>query len=948
MSILLSLVFFLSGAAGLVFETLWFRTAGLTFGNSVWASSLVLSSFMGGLALGNGLAARFGRRVQRPLLGYAGLEIVVGVTGFLLVLLLPLLPQLLAPLFRPFLEQPAVLNPLRFGIAFVLLSVPTTAMGMTLPLMVKAMTQGSPDFGRALGRLYGLNALGAMMGAMAGEWWLLPSLGVTGTGLAAASMNALAAAGALVAHQRYREAKAVPALSEAPSPTSITWSGDLIRLLTAAMLAGAILIALEVVWFRFLQLFILSTTRGFALMLLVVLFGIGTGGLVSTLWLRVHPGAFRFVSHLSILAGLLTLWTYVGFENVPAGLDGARRVEFFDTLMLCTRLMLPVAFVSGILFTFVGRAVYESHREETGAVGWVTLFNTMGAALGALGAGWILLPRLGVETSLFLMALTYGVVALVVPRSLAKEATALRARAFARVLAAVLVISLVAFPFGLMRNHFVPLANAGYMSPDTEMVEFREGLTETISLLQTYWLGEPYSARLVTNSFSMTGTGLKAQRYMRYFAYWPLVFHERVEKALLISYGLGITADALTQSPELKQLDVVDISRDIVGMSDILYPDPETRPLNDPRVKVFIEDGRFYLLTTDERYDLITGEPPPLMVAGVVNLYTEEYFELMRNRLRDGGYVTYWLPAVHLPPAASRSIVKGFCNVFPDCSLWRGARLELVLIGSRGATGRIKEEAFARWWNDPAIKKDLETIGLESPGLLLSTFIADADDLEVFAADAEPLVDNYPFRLGRDIVDREAFDERVRFYIDFVKDDVVQERYKNSAYLRKRLPESLLAAGIEAFPYHSVNERSLNAGANAPLYFDELDHILQETELQTTALWLLGDPHAFSGVVDTLVAKNVSHPTVEYHLGLRALSERRYAEAAAHLAKAQNLGDTNPKIYYLRIVALAYADETDKAREAIAALVAADPLSTEQKGFWDFCSRKLGLQLPQS
>ena len=177
MSILLSFVFFVSGAAGLVFETLWFRTAGLAFGNSVWASSLVLSSFMGGLALGNGLAARFGRRVQRPVLGYAGLEIVVGVTGLGLVLLLPLLPQVLAPLFRPFLEQPAVLNPLRFGIAFVLLSVPTTAMGMTLPLMVKAMTQGSPDFGRALGRLYGLNTLGAMTGAIAGEWWLLPSLG---------------------------------------------------------------------------------------------------------------------------------------------------------------------------------------------------------------------------------------------------------------------------------------------------------------------------------------------------------------------------------------------------------------------------------------------------------------------------------------------------------------------------------------------------------------------------------------------------------------------------------------------------------------------------------------------------------------------------------------------------------------------------------------------------
>ena len=255
-----------------------------------------------------------------------------------------------------------------------------------------------------------------------------------------------------------------------------------------------------------------------------------------------------------------------------------------------------------------------------------------------------------------------------------------------------------------------------------------------------------------------------------------------------------------------------------------------------------------------------------------------------------------------------------------------------MLVRSRGATGRIEEESFARWWKGPAIRKDLEIIGLESPGLLLSTFIADAGDLEDFAADAEPLVDNYPFRLGRDIVDREAFGERVRFYVDVVKDDVVQERYRNSAYLRKRLSESRFAAGLEAFPYHSVNERSLDAGVNAPLYFDELDHVLHETELQTTALWLLGDPHAFSGVVDALVAKNASHPTVEYHLGLRALAERRYAEAAGHLAKAQRLGDPNPKIYYLRVLALAYADELDEAREVIAELVTADPSSTEQKG----------------
>jgi predicted membrane-bound spermidine synthase len=944
MSIALSFVFLLSGVAGLVFETLWFRMAGLTFGNSVIASSLVLSSFMAGLAMGNAFAAGRGSRIRRPIVAYAVLECVVGITGLALVLVFPRLPALLAPVWRPLLEAPLSLNLIRFGLGFLLLVIPTTAMGMTLPLMVKALNQHRPDFGSALGWLYGVNTIGAMSGAVLGEWLLIPRLGVLGSAGAAAALNFFAALGALAVERAMRARPAVAA-EPAARASDIRPDLSLSRLLLAAALSGALLLALEVVWFRFLQLFILSTTRGFAVMLLVVLLGIGAGGLASTLWLRRDPQAYRLLAPLALLLGFLTMGSYFAFEGAPASAAGARSALFTDTLVLSLRLMLPVSFVSGVLFTFLGRAVYDARAEETAAVGWVTLSNTLGAAAGAVLAGWVFVPGLGVEKSIFLLALAYGAVAVLVFRrsSLATRTTRL---AFG-LLSCLFAGTAIFFPFGLMKNHFVPESVAVYRAPDAEILEVREGRSETIVYLQSYWMGEPYSARLITNSFSMTATGLRADRYMKHFVYWPLAFHPRIEKALLISYGFGITAGALTSASEIEAIDVVDISRDIVDMSRHVYPDPDQRPLNDPRVDLFIEDGRFFLLASGEQYDLITAEPPPTMVAGVVNLYTQEYFELIRGRLAEGGLVTYWLPVVFLSPDAARSVIKGFCNAFPDCTLWRGARLELVLAGSRNASGPIRQEAFERIWRNGDTLSELTRIGFETPGMLLSTFIGDHAFLEEFTRDAAPLVDNYPDRLGLYMASREEFAERVAFYTALVDPAEVEKRYRSSAFLKDRLPAALFDAGLESLPYENFAEVGLDAGPGSlPVYLEPIDRILTETRLRTPALWLMGDHAETSGVIESFVERNELNETVYYHLGLRAFAERRFDEAERHFASAQELGVGKTELQYYRILALAYAGRLEDAEALARELPPAPSSNRADEAFWNFCQRRFGLEPP--
>ncbi len=181
---------------------------------------------------------------------------------------------------------------------------------------------------------------------------------------------------------------------------------------------------------------------------------------------------------------------------------------------------------------------------------------------------------------------------------------------------------------------------------------------------------------------------------MKLFVYLPVALHPDPRSALLISYGVGSTAKALTDTAGLETIDVVDTSRDVLEMNRIVYPDPGSLPLADPRVRVHIEDGRFFLQTTSKRFDIITGEPPPPKHAGIVNLYTREYFALVRDRLREGGIATYWLPVHALTESDSKAILRAFCDVFEDCTLWDGSPLNWIMMGTRDARGPVSQRTL--------------------------------------------------------------------------------------------------------------------------------------------------------------------------------------------------------------------------------------------------------------
>ena len=879
----LAAVFFLSGAAALLFESLWFRQTLLAFGSSVQASSLVLSSFMAGLALGNAAAARFGTRVRRPILVYALLELAVGALGIGLVLVLPRLGPLLAPVFGPLLGTDALLQPLRFAFGFVLLLGPAAAMGATLPLLVRVLSRRSEDFGRTLAALYGWNTLGAVFGAVAGEVWLLSPLGVVWTAAVAAGLNFLAAVGAFAVIRLRPEADR---LEIGAGEAAVTQHGDArrtARLLLAAFLSGGLLLGLQVVWIRLLVLFVAGTSRAFAVMLAVVLAGIALGSLGASVWMGRARGADRHVWAVALAAGAIGMLGY-GQLGIALQLGELPRVVILSPrgLLLATTLMLPVSAASGVLFTLLGKALNDSLRVPVRSAGILTLVNTLGAAIGPVIAGFVLLPWLGVERSIFLLCASYGAVAL-----LGAERAALRAARPTALAAVVYVAAVATFPFGRMNDRYIPFVTKPSLMAGAEIVAQREGLIETIQLGRLSFLDEPLSYQLITNGYAMSATTTNARRYMNLFVHLPVALHPGPRDALLISYGVGNTARSLTRVEGLRSIDIVDISRDILDLSKIVFQDGAENPLDDPRVTVHVEDGRYFLQTTNRSFDLITAEPPPPNNGHVTYLYTQEYFQLAHDRLRPGGLLSYWLPVDQLQREETASITGAFCAVFEDCSLWNGGGLNWILLGSRGGIAPLDAEAFARQWRNRATAADLRAIGVESPESLGALFIADSGQLRALTDLAPPVRDAYPLRIYNWTMPTE-----ITAAAQFQNDRECRRRFLRSAWVKRVWPEALRRETLGQFRTTGIVELSMGhlATPDESLRLRLLRELLETSTLETVPLLVMrGDPMRVA-IAERRQGEMAPSSQLELTLAQAALVRREWSEAAAHYSAAVRLG----------------------------------------------------------
>lgn len=905
--------FFLSGCSALIFETLWFHQAGLAFGNSIWASSLVLAGFMAGMAGGNLLATRIGDRLARPLRVYAAVEGLVAVSGVLLVVALPAMGAALAPLLRPLSAHLGVLNLVRLTLAFLLLLIPSTAMGLTLPLLTRTLTSQPGRFGAVLGQLYGWNTAGAVAGVAATEFVLVATVGIRGTAFAAAVLSVAVAAVALVFDRRWRAEPPSSTPSSTPSEpapaTAVPSSVPVAAWLLASFGAGFALLALEVIWFRLLLLAVIGYSSTFAVMLGTVLTGIALGGFAAGLALRRWPDAHVYTGPALWVSGGLGVASYAVFLLRMSALSSHLVTEVREVLAVGALLMLPVSLVSGAVFTLAGAGLRASRRSDADAAGTLTFANTLGSALGSLAAGFVLLPLLGMERALFAVIALYALTG----ATLWAHTATRRSHAIATLV--VVAAALAAFPFGSLSARLQRFPIERYASLRTHttpravnVAAVREGVAETLIYLNAPILRDVRTHALFVNATSMADTDWESRRYMKLYVYWPMALHPNLKKSLLIAFGVGNTAKAMTDSPGIERIDVVDISKDVLDNSVVIYPKDTENPLRDPRVRMHVEDGRYFLQTTQERYDLITSEPPPPRSAGVVNLYTREYFQLIHARLAEGGMAAYWLPTHTIAGDVARSIIRAFCEAFEDCSLWHGETTNLMLVGTRGASGPATLANVFAQWQDRTVVRELRALGLERPEQLGALFIGDAPFLRRISAGVPALVDDRPGRINDRSTSTEYDAALQRDMLDPV---ACRERFRTSAFIRRLWPPELVDATL---PYFEFQGFITGADTQASQSMDAVHRLLTGSILKTPVLWLLGSNGDLQRGVEVATAADLAQPPMQYHLGARLMSERAYYTASAAFGRAEADPSLKERALGLRLYALCLAGQGEEAR----------------------------------
>src|SRR6266478_4174749 len=405
------------------------------------------------------------------------------------------------------------------------------------------------------------------------------------------------------------------------------------------------------------------------------------------------------------------------------------------------------------------------------------------------------------------------------------------------------------------------------------VVKIIEGTSDTLQLLRRDLFGEPYYYRLLTNALTMSATNPRSQRYMRLFAYLPLAFRPESEDVLLICYGCGVTADAFLHGLQVKRMDVVDISKEVFALADFYSGINYSNPLRDPRTHSVVQDGRFFLQASPHQYDIISGEPPPPKMAGAVNLYTEEFFSLMRSRLKEDGIATFWLPINQLKVDETKAILRAFHNAFPNALVWGGADQDWIMMGINGPGRRASEDELRQLWSDPTAGADLRTIGIEVPQQLGALFLMDGDEIDRITHNVAALTDVYPKRLTDRPWDDEA---NHRFTLNYLTAPAAVQRFAHSSLMNQIWPETLNPAPTEMESFFTVRQTrylSETVGSNK---LAELDLYLRHSRLRIPVLEVLGSDGLRVSIAER-VAKGSATPPLDVMPDLRSspLAQRK-------------------------------------------------------------------------
>jgi len=717
---LLYLVFFLSGAAALADEVVWFKYLTLVFGATTPATATLLAVFMAGLALGSRLAGRFAPRLLRPRLAYAVLEAGVGLFALATPLLFHGVEWAYVHLYRA-LGAGSPLLLVRILLSAAALLVPTMLMGATYPVLVRDLGAGTLTRRRS-GLLYGINTAGAVAGTALCGFVAIPTIGMHATLLTSGLLSLVAAALAALRPGR-------PSLEAAPVAAQ---PERLVPFL--AFLGGLVAMADEVLWTRILVLHLGSSVYTFSLVLTVYLIGLVAGSLAGATVREENARRHLVKAQIAILAiTVLQAFAFTVYGDALT-LSAVRLLgaHSHGALVLAEALttavyLFPPTFCFGFCFTLLLKMAPGGHTQGAALV---YSANTLGSILGSLAAGFLLVPLIGTQRSLLLMGALAAAGSLLLDR-----------KGVLRVATAIAV--LLAVPALFLPKDAV-IRSAGVLAPVEGMkfLFFDEDRSGVVAVKAS--ISPPGLMSLEINGVNVAGIAPGLVMIQKLQAHLPLALAANPERVLHVGVGSGGTAYSASLHP-VKEIDIVEISPTVLQAAKTHFGAVNHGVFADPRVKVFFDDGRSFALASPFKFDVVLSDSIHPRFAGNGYLYTEEYFRLCRERLAPDGVISMWLPTYSMLPSNYRSVVRAFQDVFPNVWIFYPHTVPnafTVVMATPQPT--ISLAQLARRVEEPAVKADLQKVRAADPAELLSFILMGPRDVARWAAPAVPHSDDIP------------------------------------------------------------------------------------------------------------------------------------------------------------------------------------------------------------
>ena len=725
--------FFLSGACGLIHEVTWTRLFSHVMGSSTYATCMVLSVFMGGLALGS---YRGGLAIDRfasfsPLKAILILEGGIGLFALVMPFLIDLLQPIYAHIYQHTDNASAVLALVRVVLSALILIVPTAFMGATLPIATRFFATSREQAASMAGRLYSINTFGAVVGSFCAGFWLLPTVGVWRTIMIAAAGNFLVATAAYallkkrsVVHGKAAQttARHCPRQEKAISSNSMTPC----ILLIGCGLSGFAALSYEVSWTRVMAMMVGSSVYAFTMILTAFVAGIALGSAICSRFVHGFKNPMLVLGLLQVILGITAFLVVPALGVVPFHLTGiiaSHSSGFWELQIVEFTFILAIVivptFLMGAAFPLATR-VFSLHHGGIGeSVGTVYGANTMGNILGAFVTGFVLIPFLGTQKSIYVAVIMNMLSAMLfLSRSQVSAGSRFKIATMGSV-GAVLGMGMLFVPaWNISAMTFGPFYEAVRLQPldisrpgelekiaaERRVIFHKDGPDTTVTVKE---FPDNSRALYINGKPDASSSGDLPSQVL--VAHIPLMMHPDPKETLVIGLASGITLGAATLHP-VSNIDCLEISPTMVEASH--YFDAYNHaPLENSKVNLIVGDGRNHLALTRKTYDVIISEPSNPYFAGMSDLFTEEFFTLMREHLNPGGLTCAWVQTYLIDKETFRSIVAAFQAVFPQMTLWKTLKGDCMMVGARDDLS-VALPLLASRFNQPEILADLGRIDI--------------------------------------------------------------------------------------------------------------------------------------------------------------------------------------------------------------------------------------------